>query len=392
VWPRESSSSGCDDDVQWRRCLKLASLGALISLGLVVVSIWSSPAPEVGETEGGYVTMYRPPADQFETLLNRADGQAYAALAQDPALQHPEAFDGGRRHAAYWMARPGLPYALFALSGGQPDALPGAFIIVEAVAGGLLVLGAAALLHRTGRRDLDRLALATLALPGAVLGVVWLGQDVLATGLALLGLVAWFGRGRAPLLGCALFVVAGLTRETMLILVFVVLVGELTHGGLGRSRTLLLVIPFATYLGWGVVVSARYGAQPSSYVRSNLGFPFTGVWHTIDGWSEVGVVIVAAQFALVIAAIVRPWNPFLRWLVVAYLVASSFTGDLVWVGWEAGVRVTLPLVAFALLTVVLPAPIAAFVRRERQPEQVSAPTAPASSNSPSRRGGGPPVS
>jgi putative Mn2+ efflux pump MntP len=171
--------------VQWHRCLKLGAIGAAAALALVLVAIWSSPPPDPGETEGGYVSLYRPPADRFETLLNRADGQAYAALAQDPSMERADVFDGGPRIAAYWMARPGLPYALFTLSAGRPALIPAAFVIVETVAGGLLVLGAAAVLHRTGRAERDRWAFATLALPGAQLGLVWLGQDVLATGLAL---------------------------------------------------------------------------------------------------------------------------------------------------------------------------------------------------------------
>ena len=339
--------------VDWRRCGSLGLIGLVISLALVAVSLLSTPAPSPTETDGGYVSLYRPPDDRFEALLNRADGQAYASLAQDPSLARGEVFDEGKKSAAYWASRPVLPYSLYAMSFGRPDLIPAAFLVLEGLAGGLLVLASAATLHRTGRQHLDRLSLAVLALPGTLIGIVWLGQDVLAVAFALLGLVGWFGRRRPNLVGSGWLTLAVLTRETMLVVVLVLVVFELRQHGVQR-RLVALAVPLVAYLLWGWVVNLRFGVSAGPLVGGNLDLPFVGVLSTASQWSVVGAVMVLAQFVLAIAAIWHWCCQVLRWQTIGFLVALAFTGERVWVGWEAGVRVGLPLTVFALLTLHLP--------------------------------------
>ncbi|MGZ4683804.1 MAG: hypothetical protein ACXV8G_15205, partial [Acidimicrobiales bacterium] len=102
--------SAVGDDLQgsvdWRRCLRLGAVGASIAFALVVLAIASSPEPPPGATEGGYTTMYTPPRSGFEVLLNHADGQAYATLAQDPSLSRPDAFVAGAGGAPTFAGRP----------------------------------------------------------------------------------------------------------------------------------------------------------------------------------------------------------------------------------------------------------------------------------------------
>ena len=78
--------------VDWRRCCRIAAVGGAVAFVLVLLAVVTSPAPPPGSTEGGYTTLYTPPRSGFEVLLNHADGQAYATLAQDPSLARPEAF------------------------------------------------------------------------------------------------------------------------------------------------------------------------------------------------------------------------------------------------------------------------------------------------------------
>ena len=359
---------GDRDDLQgeigWRRCLRLAAVGAAVSFALVLMAILASPAPPPGSTEGGYTRLYTPPHSGFEVLLNHADGQAYATLAQDPTLSRPDAFVAGAGGAPTFAARPVLPYLLWVSSLGRPGNLPAAFVIAETLAGGLLVFGAAAVIHATGRPTVDRLALATLAFPGALTSIVWLGQDAMALGVALVALVAWVGVRRRPVLAASLFVVAGLTRETMLVLPLVVLAhGWVTRGW--RRADLLLAAPFAAYLAWGAFTAARLGESTGQGVRRNLDLPFVGIGRSIGGWDLLGIVVVGLQIALVAWSLARPVSTLLRWAVAAYALAMTLTARPVWEHWEAGVRVTLPVLVLALLGLRLPTRVAAVIQGSR---------------------------
>jgi len=339
--------------VDWRRCIRLGLLGAAFTLVLVVLAVVASPEPIAGGTVGGFTRPYTPPRDRFEVMLNHADGQAYATLAQDPTLSRPDAFVEGGPQAAHFGARPVLPYLLWGASFGRPGWILGAYLAVEALAVGIAVAGAAALLHALGRRSEDRLAVAMLLLPGMVLGVVLLGQDVLAVGLVLLGLVLWLGRRPAPAAGIAVFTLAGLTRETMLIVVAVVAIRAGWRRMLGR-RDLLLLVPFGCYLLWGAFSSHRVGASTGGGVESNLALPFAGIAGAVGQWGVLGVVVMAALVALVVVAVIRRTSNLLTWLVVAFTVALAFSAKAVWWSWETGLRVALPLQVFALLDLRLP--------------------------------------
>jgi hypothetical protein len=89
-------------------------------------------------------------------------------------------------------------------------------------------------------------------------------------------------------------------------------------------------------------------------LRRNLDLPLVGFVRSIGGWGTVGVIVVVLQFALVGAALVRPVSRRLWWLVLAYGLVMTLTARPVWADWAAGVRVTLPVVVLALLSVRLP--------------------------------------
>jgi hypothetical protein len=339
--------------VDWRRCVRIGLIGAAAAFVLVVLAIMSSPEPPPGSTEGGYTTIYTPPRSGFEVLLNHADGQAYATLAQDPSLARPEAFIPGAGGAPTFAGRPVLPYLLWALSLGQPDLLPMAFIVVEALAGGVLAFGAAAVFHATGRPNLDRLALATLAFPGAITSIAWLGQDALALGLALAALVLWAGARPRSVLAAGLFLVAGLTRETMLVLPAVILLyGWFTRGW--RRIDLLLAAPFAAYIGWGLLVAERMGASTDQGVRRNLDLPFVGIARSIGGWDALGLVLVLLQLGLIGWSLAKPVSRMIWWAVLTYALAMTLTARPVWADWQAGVRVILPVLVLALVNLQIP--------------------------------------
>ena len=357
--------------VDWRRCCRIAAVGAAVAFVLVLLAVVTSPAPPPGSTEGGYTTLYTPPRSGFEVLLNHADGQAYATLAQDPSLARPEAFLPGAGGAPTFAGRPVLPYLLWAISLGRPGLLPMAFVVVETIAGAMLVFGAAALIHATRRPELDRLALATLAFPGALTSIAWLGQDSLALGTALVALVLWVGGRRRPVLAAGLFLVAGLTRETMLVLPAVVLLhGWITRGW--RRVDLLLAAPFAAYIGWSLFVTHRMGAATGQGIRRNLDLPFVGIARSIGGWGALGVVLVLLQLGLIGWSLAKPVSRVVWGAVLAYSLAMTLTAAPVWDDWHAGVRVMLPVLVLALVNLQLPARAADVIRRSA-PEAVPTP-------------------
>ena len=343
--------------IDWRRCLRLGALGAVITLALVLVSVFTTPVP-TAEDPGGYTTTYNPPHGRFEGLLDHVDGQAYATLAQDPTWSRPEAFLPGPGGIATFSGRPVMPYLLWAASFGQPGAIPVGYVVIEALAGGLLVLAAAALLHARGRAAADRLSLVLLALPGALFAITWLGQDVLALGLGLLGLVLWSKPQPRRVAAIALLTLSVLTRETMLILVATMFLERAVQAGRPRLRVRLddlwLAVPGVIYVAWGVFISAKLDAPTTTAVDRHLGLPFVGLFNSVSGWSLMGGLIVASQIALVVFSLVRSDSRVLRWQVAAFALTTTLAAEPVWREWDGGLRVILPLVALSVLNLNLP--------------------------------------
>jgi hypothetical protein len=88
-------------------------------------------------------------------------------------------------------------------------------------------------------------------------------------------MVLWTGTARRPALAAALFVVAALNRETMLVLPAALLVEGWFRRG-WRWADLLLAVPFAAYVGWAAVVRARFGVSTGQGLRRNLDLPLVG--------------------------------------------------------------------------------------------------------------------
>jgi len=348
------------DAIDWRRVLRLALAAAVVGALLVVLAVMATPSPEPNSGVG-YSMVYANPTDRFEVLLNHADGQAYATLARDPTLSHPDYFAGHGEAAAPFLPRPVMPYLLWVLSVGHPGWLEVAFVLAEGLAAGLLVAAAAALLHGCGRSLEDRLALAVLALPSTLVALFLLGQDVLALGLVLLGIVAWCRARPAVTASIVLFTLAALTRETTLVLVAVVGVYGLVGRG-WRRRDGWLAVPFLAYLAWSAWASTRYHLRTGRGLTYNLAAPFTGFVQAAGGWSWPARLFMAAIIGFCVLALVRPSRPLLGWMLAGFLAASTVAAERVWDAWASGARVIMPGAVLALLAMSLPGPIAAAVR------------------------------
>ena len=78
----------------------------------------------------------------------------------------------------------------------------------------------------------------------------------------------------------------------------------------------------------------------------------------------IGIAVVSLQVLLVAWSLVQPVCRLLWWIVATYAVVMTMTSVRVWDEWQAGARVTLPLVVFALLDLRLPVPVQRLLDRE----------------------------
>ena len=190
----------------------------LAGIGLVAWLSWV-PSPSARyfppNVRHGFVSTYDPPTNRLEVTADSGDGQSYAALASDPSLARPEVFYQGPSEAAYRAQRPFASWLAWALGLGQPGAVPYLLALIAVVGVGAFVGTAAALAKRLGRDP--QLSLLLIVAPGAVADLKWLCPDVLGAGLALGGYLLWTRSNRRVWPAVALFTMATLTRETLLV-------------------------------------------------------------------------------------------------------------------------------------------------------------------------------
>lgn len=321
---------------------------ALLSIVLgTVFAVANVRGQDLSPTDRGvpYVRLYAQPETRFEVLLDLGDGQAFAALAQDPLLRRPEVFRAGSAEAAYRAQRPLLGWVTWGLSAGQAAAVP-VVLLVLAVAGFVaLATVAAALLRRRGAPALW--ALAVVLWPGTLMTLAWTGPEGLGTAAALGGFGLWQAERRHWAI--VALVAAGLLRESLLL----VPVAMAAHALVVERRPLRAVVPLATpiavYAAWVGVVWLRLDALPSDAGRGRLAAPLTGLLDAASGWSGADLVCAALLGLLGGAALVLGRRDAAGWVACAFALASLMFGAEVWARLEDFGRVLLPVVAFAVL-------------------------------------------
>jgi hypothetical protein len=307
-----------------------------------------APRPE----DVPYVRLYDMPRDRFEVIINQGDGQAFAALARDPTLSRPDVFRGGRAEAAYRAQRPLLGWLVWATSLGNPDAVPELLVAWAVI--GFVCLAAAATAFACWTRRSPARALAVLLIPGALITLDWTGPEALGAAAAITGVGLW-RRERPPLaIVAALFVAAGLCRETMLVLPLALAVSELVARRGTIRRWLALLAAPVTFAAWVLVVHSRLDAWPTDARRGRLSLPLAGLLDAAPGWRAVDIGCAVVGLALVVAALLRQRRSEESWLVAAHLPLALCLGAAVWAQFEDFSRVLLPLYALAVLA-ILPA-------------------------------------
>ena len=181
----------------------------------------------------------------------------------------------------------------------------------------------AALARRRSRHALWGLALA--AYPGFVLVIARDLADLLAAALLLAGLLAL--DHQRPLLAAASLTLAGLTRESTLILPLALAVvwavavlwpssrvavlagrpASTASVASGRSRVwaVSFAVPLGVALAWQLVLWRSWGVAPLVQGSDRLGLPFAGIWQFTQDAFQFGafpLVVRLAELVLVMAA------------------------------------------------------------------------------------------
>lgn len=341
----------------------MAALLAFVLASVIVAARWSSIDPSGAPEAHPFVSLYDPPVNAAEVMLNVGDGQAFAAIAQDPTFARPTVFNSfapgvsQEAEAAYRAQRPLFGWLGWLASAGRPAAVPVALMALT-VLGAALLTAAAGLLATVVRRRGDLATLAVLA-PGSVAVLAHVGPEGLATGLAALGVLLWT---RSPRSAVLLLTMAVLARETLVLFPLALGIVELSRGR--RRGVWPLLVPAGTWLVWLVVVHARLGAWPSEGGTARLALPFAGLLEGMARWSVVDACLFAAGAVLAVAAVARLRGVW-RFVAVAHLALAAVMGPEVWAAWEGFGRVLLPL---HLLGIVALLPRAAAVERRLLPE------------------------
>jgi len=258
-------------------------------------------------------------------MMNAHDGQAFGSLAVDPLLSRPTDWTGGSKEMAYRAGRPLLGWLVMLTSFGSTAAAGWGLLVWTAIGIGLMAAGALVLADHWGREG-DWVPL-LLLLPGVVGQMLFGGlSDALATGLALFGLAWWLERrDRWAIVALCL---AGLSRETTLLVPLALLLAT------ERRRAVRLLIPFAVYAGWVVIVWLRIGALPTDAHQGRLAVPPANFAAVVGSWSWVEVLGAGTIVVLAAVAWRRAPGREVRWLVVLSALFAATLGPAVLRSWD----------------------------------------------------------
>lgn len=334
----------------------------LLAVGLSVTIAhreFGGPTPLAVSGAGSLISArYDPPTSGVEGALVQGDGQLFATHAADPFLRRPEMIRGGPEEQAYRLQRPLYGWLGWAASGGQPDAVPVAVVVVTVASVVALVAGAAWTLARRGAEP--ALALVLVVAPGALADLRRVGPEALGALLVLAGTWAW--SRRSPWTGCAAVVcfgAAGLLRETLLVVPLVLLLVDLWTGR-DRARAVARAgLAAAPYVVWVLVLRAVVGAWPEGAVSGRLSVvPFGGLVQAAGSWTAADAALALVVLGTAVVAVARAGDPRLRALVAAHLVLAATLGEPVWTSSLDWGRVLLPMTVFTLV-VLAPRRVAA---------------------------------
>lgn len=326
--------------------VRLGILGAATAAVFVLIAVREADrfTPATGHA---YVRTFDVARNGLDRILAESDGQAFAALAEDPALAHPERFVGGNESAAYRFQRPLLGYLAWLLAGGRASTVRVAVAVAVVLSAGAAVFVAARLQARRGAPMVT--ALAVLLVPGSFAVLNGLMAELLALALAFGGVVSILG-GRREWPALTMFTAAALARETAL-LVPIALAAWLLRTGERSTRVITIVaVPAGVVAIWWAVLRARLGAWPWEGAPGAFDLPFVGLWRGAADWrpsADLAIAVVAVAIPAVVAFARR--REALAWIALAHVPLAVVLHELTWSRWWNFSRPLLPLGAAGVL-------------------------------------------
>jgi len=354
-----------------RRTALVAAAVATLAAGLLVVLRFAVVVPPEGEVpscDRTFVRMYDPPRTKVDTMLIVDDGQAWAALAQDPAFHAPEVFCDGPAEFVYRAQRPMYPWLVWAASFGQPVAVPVALMVVSVLGVGLLAAAGVVLAAHEGR--ISRFGGLVALMPGSFYTVITFGPEALVTALCLLAVVWWTGERRRPVAAVAALTFAVLCRDILVIFPVAIALYEVVRRVRPIRGVLPLAVPPLAYAAWVVSLKARFGYWPSDAPKlERLSPPFRGMWQAMSQIDVVKAFCLLLAIVLLVLAVRRAPRSLLTWIALGFAAFGIVLGENVWV--TQFYRVLLPMYCVAFIA-ALPADPALRRRRSRPTEPASA--------------------
>ena len=237
--PMLSSTESGGRPARWRRSrptvIAVAVVGALLAACVVFGEIAVQPE-NCCAGRHPYATLYDRHLTKVEVVLASGDGQAFAAIAQDPLLRRPKVL-GGASEFAYRAQRPAWAYLTWAGSLGLPDLTGWVLAVLTVLSCGAACAAAAQLLVDRGVNGWWGVGVVVAGLDS----LTEFTPELLAFALAGAALLLWRRDRRA--LAVAALCCSVATRETMLVAVAALAAWEvfsvgrpLLIGSAARSR------------------------------------------------------------------------------------------------------------------------------------------------------------
>jgi hypothetical protein len=328
----------------------VTAAGMLLGTIAVFGFLASRETPAPG-TMVPFASIYHDPLSKLDVMLAGGDGHAFAVIAQDPTLSRPSVLREPQEFS-YRAQRPVWGYLTWAASLGQARFTGWVLVALTILSCGGASAVAAYLLWQRGRSQ-------WWALIVPVAGFETLTEatpELFSLALVGAGVVLWQRGRRVP--AVAVLSIAALTRETMLLAVGAIALWELAHGA-GELRTRVrrivpLVIPFAAYLAWIVVLRLRLGNWPFNRSHDRLSAPGVGLLDALGRGTDQRFILfwVVIGAAICVAAVALARSDVLTWITATFGLFGLVLGPDVWLTNAGFQRALLPLFVFGPIAVL----------------------------------------